>query len=324
MYIAVLGEDHQQRYELRRTTQGAGRLTFETLFDFGSHLDHQVRFDRFAIIYADELLDCVLQFHLDQDKLDQAVLPFAPPGFQLAPTRSQPWTRTILTQDQVEAIRSLHAFDRRRMAYLRSGEVNLSRINEVHPKLFKNLVGKCRDELEQVFLIMERELPVEEQRRYIYASFNLQRHFTTLAARTMPESVDPDRLDEVFLLEFCALHKDASFQDGLPDEIEAYLRRYAYMHFDMEFFPTDEFAQIFNDFMNAHRRHRPRQKPIVPTRVQELFGYSPKEIHSMSKRDFARIFRNLAMTMHPDKGGDHERFVELLDLYKQLMRQKSS
>jgi curved DNA-binding protein CbpA len=42
----------------------------------------------------------------------------------------------------------------------------------------------------------------------------------------------------------------------------------------------------------------------------------------MSRREFARIFRKKAMAMHPDKGGDHDRFVALLDAYKRIVSTK--
>jgi hypothetical protein len=46
------------------------------------------------------------------------------------------------------------------------------------------------------------------------------------------------------------------------------------------------------------------------------------EIRRMSRREFARVFREKAMSAHPDKGGDHEHFVRLLDAYKQIVTTK--
>lgn len=321
MYVAVIGSGPDRRYELRRTVAVEGGLGFEVVFDLGTAPGRQVRFGRFGVEYGEEIQDCIARLDLDPDDLDQAFAPYAPSGYRMAGDRS--WTRTVLTRVQKDEILSLHPFDRRRMAYLRSGEVNLSRIDEVHPKLFRILVGKCRDEVEQLFLSMEQRLPADEARRYVYAIFNLQRHFASLAARTMPEAVDPVRLDEAFMLEFCRIHDNRDFVFGLPDGAEPYLRRYACLHFDCEFAAPDGFGRLFHDFMNDFRRHRPRSRPVPPDRVREIFGLTMAEIRRMSKREFARVFRKLAMSMHPDKGGDHDRFVELLDAYKRIVGSKS-
>ena len=46
------------------------------------------------------------------------------------------------------------------------------------------------------------------------------------------------------------------------------------------------------------------------------------EIRGMTRREFARVFRKKAMSMHPDKGGDHDAFVELLETYKRIVSSK--
>lgn len=322
MYVAVLRQGRSVRYELRRSTPLDGGFGFETLADLGGDPGKMVRFGRFGISYAEELLERLAGLDLDLDALDVAFAPFAPQGFRDRAGRGGAWTRTVPTRAQEDAVRALHPFDRRRMAFLRSGEVNLSRIDEVSPKLFLRLLGKGRDEIEQLFLDMERSLPRDEARRYVHAALDLQRHFASLAARTMPEALDPDRLDEAFMHEFCRLHDDPAFAFGLPGGVHAYLRRYAFLHFDFDFASAGGFERIFQDFMNDFRRHRPRPKPVAPERARELFGMTMTEIRSMSRREFARVFRKKAMSMHPDKGGDHDAFVELLDTYKRIVASK--
>jgi len=322
MYVAVVREGRGVHYELRRSVPLDGGLGFETLADLGEDPGHLVHFGRFGINYAESLLERLAHLDLDMDVLDEAFFPFAPSGFMDRASRSSTWKRTVPTRTLEDAIRALHPFDRRRMAYLRSGEVNLSRIEEVSPKLFSRLLGKSRDEIEQLFLRMERSLPHDEARHYVHAAFNLQRHFANLTARTMPEALDPTQLDEAFMHEFCLLHEDAVFAFGLPGGGRAYLRRYACMHFDFEFAAAGGFERIFQDFMNDFRRHRPRPKPVAPERVRELFGMTMSEIRGMTRREFARVFRKKAMSMHPDKGGDHDAFVELLETYKRIVSSK--
>jgi hypothetical protein len=322
MYVAVLREGRGVRYELRRTVPLTGGLGFETLADLGPDPGRVVHFGRFGISYAESLLERLAHLDLDMDALDEVFGPFAPAGFLDRASHGGAWQRTVPPRAQEDAVRLLHPFDRRRMAYLRSGEVNLSRIDEVSPKLFLRLLGKSRDELEQFFFRLERSLPGDEARHYVHAAFNLQRHFANLTARTMPEAQDRERLDEAFMHEFCRLHDDAAFGFGLPGGVHGYLRRYACMHFDFDFATVGGFERIFQDFMNDFRRHRPRPKPVVPERVHELFGMGMAEIRSMTRREFARVFRKKAMSMHPDKGGDHDAFVELLETYKCIVSSK--
>jgi hypothetical protein len=47
-----------------------------------------------------------------------------------------------------------------------------------------------------------------------------------------------------------------------------------------------------------------------------------EEIRKLSRREFAKVFRKRAMSMHPDKGGDHDAFVELLETYKRIVTSK--
>ena len=175
MYVAVLREGRGVRYELRRTVPLTGGLGFETLADLGPDPGRVVHFGRFGISYAESLLERLAHLDLDMDALDEVFGPFAPAGFLDRASHGGAWQRTVPPRAQEDAVRLLHPFDRRRMAYLRSGEVNLSRIDEVSPKLFLRLLGKSRDELEQFFFRLERSLPGDEARHYVHAAFNLQR-----------------------------------------------------------------------------------------------------------------------------------------------------
>lgn len=319
MYIAVAGNGTGRRYELRRTVKGPHGLAAERLLDLGKNPAGLVRFERAGIIYAPEVQEGLAGFDVDLDALDQAFSIFAPQGFTPPPSRKV-WKRTVLTETEKDAIRAVPAFDRRRVAYLRSGEVNLNRIDEVNPRLFRRLPHQCRDEREHMFRRMEAELPRREIRRYIYAVFNLQGHFMDRAARNMPESLDPARLDEVFLHEFCLLWEDRIFDPH--GEARESLRRYACMHFDFDFAPDDDFGRIFHEFMNDFRRLRKARPAPSPDMVRELFGLDMADIRRMPRKEFARLFRQKAMSAHPDKGGDHEHFVLLLDAYRRIVATK--
>lgn len=324
MYVAVLRERGRARFELRRTVPLGQGLGFETLIDLGMNPGRMVSFERFGISYAPQVHEALAHLDLDLDDLDRAFAPFAPQGHKGSRECGRTWRRTGFTSEIQEAVLRVHPLDRRRMAYLRSGEVDLSRIDSVNPKLFTSLIGKCRDELEQLFVQMERALPIEESRIYVHAAFNLQRHFASLAGRNRPEALDLIQLDEAFMIELCAILGDEGFAFGLPGGAQEYMRRYVCMHYDHEFVSRSGFGRVFEDFMNDFRRHRPRPRPVAPEKVHELFGMSMAEIRSLSRREFARIFRKKAMSMHPDKGGDHDAFVELLDVYKRIVSTKGN
>lgn len=322
MYVAVVRERDGRRYELRRSVPCEAGFKAEVLLDLGKDLSRVVGFGPFGLSYTEDMQTILDALGVDSGELDKAFEPFVPRSCRPVTERGRVWKRTVLTREQEYTIRLLHPFDRRRMAYLRSGAVDLSRINEVNPKLFCVLVGKSRDELEQMFMRMEAQLSLDEARAYVHAAFNLQRYFASLTARTVPEALDPERHDEAFLQEFCAIHDDASFCFGLPGGVHDYMRRYAWLHFDFCFPGRDEFQILFERFRNDFRRLPSRRDAMAPERIVDLFGVSLAKIRSMSRRELARIFRKKAMAMHPDKGGDHDRFVELLEAYKRIVKTK--
>lgn len=321
MYLASVASAEGLIYELRRTVAVDNDLHCERLARFDVGLLREIRFDRCGVSLPEALQERLAGLHLDVAAFEAALEPWAPSGWTAPADRTGTWKRTVMTRSLEDRILSLHPFDRRRMAFLRSGEVNLSRIDEVHPKMFVRMLGKCRDELEHDFLHMERELPAADVCSYVYAAFNLQRSFASPAARVMPETVDTQALDEAFLREFCALlANERLWKDA--EEARIHARRYLFMHFDHGFPLTDPFRRIYEDFMNANRRPRSRPQPVPPDEVRELFGLSMQEVRAMSRRAFASVFRRKAMAMHPDKGGDHDTFVRLLDLYKRIVAGK--
>jgi hypothetical protein len=56
--------------------------------------------------------------------------------------------------------------------------------------------------------------------------------------------------------------------------------------------------------------------------IVEIFGVEEKELHAMNKSDLTKLYRQKAHELHPDKGGEHDEFVRLSEVYDQLLRQK--
>jgi DnaJ-class molecular chaperone len=56
--------------------------------------------------------------------------------------------------------------------------------------------------------------------------------------------------------------------------------------------------------------------------VTTVFGVSQSKLSAMSRSALTRLYRKKAQQMHPDKGGDHEQFIELTTAYNELLRSK--
>jgi curved DNA-binding protein CbpA len=54
----------------------------------------------------------------------------------------------------------------------------------------------------------------------------------------------------------------------------------------------------------------------------EVFGLTTREFAAMDKREITKIFRKKALETHPDKGGDHDAFVRVIEAYKTLLKRK--
>lgn len=273
--------------------------------------------------YAPELLDAVYEATgtIDYDALDTAFAPFVP---RQDPFSRRSWVRRRLTPKTEARIQALHPFDKRRLAFLRTGCTDLGAIHLAHPKLFLRLLAKSRDQLEQEFWQMECILRPEELRAYTFATFNLQEQFVCLTARHAPEALDPEAVDEAFLRALCQLHGDDTFWQGIVRPawgIHPYLCRYACYHYDFEFPAADPWAQIVGSFMGSFRRPRPQRptQPVNTTRAEALFGVPWSKLQTLSRPERIALFRRRAKMLHPDAGGSHEDFVEFLDLYRRLV-----
>jgi hypothetical protein len=82
--------------------------------------------------------------------------------------------------------------------------------------------------------------------------------------------------------------------------------------------------EFIREFMDSHRQfHWPEPKVRVnDDRLTELFGMEAKVLHDMSRRELTRLFREKAHQHHPDKGGEHDSFVELAAAYAELLQGK--
>jgi hypothetical protein len=216
-----------------------------------------------------------------------------------------------------------HPFDRRRAHFLRFGQTDQRNLMR-SVSLFRMLLDKSRDELEQYFLYHEMALRPNEYKMYMYAIFNLQAFFTESFAHTMPEALNAEQMDSHFLDRVCVIDSDEEFWKGLVknDTLHEYLVRYVIMYFDYSFATGTGWEQYIRNFMDSRRRYVP-PKSAARMSVREaatVFGVSRAELAAMDMKELKRLFRKKARELHPDKGGEHEAFIELATAYQELCR----
>ena len=225
------------------------------------------------------------------------------------------------SEDEERLQREIHLFDRKRLYFLRYGAVDQTRLHLLHKKLCRPLFGQCRDEREFHFQALERVISPAEYRTYVFAIFDLQRFFSESYSRFMPEALDQERMADHLVEEICHLNDDQGFwgEPMAENALHPHLQRYLVMFFDYGYAPRSFSADFARDFAERHRRFRwPEEKSPPPAEVDAAFGRSMEELRRMSKRDLARLFRKRAKELHPDRGGDHHRFIVLNNLYENL------
>jgi hypothetical protein len=235
--------------------------------------------------------------------------------------------RRVPKTGKTDAVDRFHIFDRRRILYLKCGQTDLRNIVRVPRALFQVLKDKSRDETEQMIMEMERILEARELKTYAYAIFNLQNFFSEWFARSAPKMLDQEKVDEHFLEEICRLNGDPVFWAGMEsgDGLHEYLVRYLLMYFDYDYAPESFIEEYIRNFINSRRDYRPplkfRKADLDEAGV--LFKETPAALKKMSRRDLVRRYRQRIQKLHPDKGGDSERFIKLTRAYQELLRSKS-
>jgi hypothetical protein len=221
-----------------------------------------------------------------------------------------------------------HFFDRRRLYFLKTGRTQPHGSIQIPARLFSRLDNKSRDEIEQIFIEMERHLHVREVKTYAYSIFDIQSFFKESFAKNIPELLKQADVDRYFIERICSLNDDPVFWSGTQPHVHLheYLIRYAVMFFDYDFEPRDFMAESLQHFINSRKRYRPpptgARKHVPLAEAARIFGVDQSKLKQMTRSDLARLFRRKAMKQHPDKGGRHEAFIKLIDAYHSLMAKK--
>lgn len=333
MYMARKFIDNKSQYILCASYHNGTHLTNRELVNLGPDPEQFIIYPGGSSFYIDDRLFDLLQaqgFNADYDEVEQFFFAFLDPYIQtkVAPFqdrhRNRHW-KPMTARDKERVSAETHIFDRRRIHFLRFGQVDQRRLDK-SPTLYSKLLDKSRDELEQYILEQEQELSPAEYKRYVFSIFDLQRFFGESFTRTHPDALDGDKLDELFVQEICQLDQDQVFWQGFRrrDKLPPYLIRYVVMYFDYSFPAGRSWDEYIRSFADSRRRvggSRNTQRMSID-KASTVFGISRAELAAMDKKALTRLFRQKAHEHHPDKGGDHDRFVELSTAYKELLQSR--
>lgn len=334
MYLAVKHLTGRPTYVIRESYYCDDHYRSRDLFELGSDPTRYIVYPGGNAFFIDEIVEDSLTdrgAQVDDDELETIFWPFLKPEIQRALDcfrHRELSVKKAQRRGQSPQIKSIdfHIFDRRRLHFLKFGQMNQQRLNHLPSRILVALYQKSRDEIEQSILQMERVLRSRELKAYVYVIFDLQRYFSEHFARQNPEFLNQADIDNYFLDTLCRLNSDTAFWAGMDSRrwLTSYLQRYLFMYFDNEFASRSMEQDFIRRFMNAHRRHRPRARTfkVSFSEAAEVFSKSEVDLKTMDRSDLVRLFRRKAQKIHPDKGGDHKAFVKLTEAYHRLLATK--
>ena len=318
-------------FTIRESYLGEGVYRHRDLCDLGPTPGRFIVYPGGNAFYVDEAVEDAIRAHgteTSQEDLETIFWPFVRPDirYKLEPFRRQERRRKDdRNPKQIPRPEGVHAFDKRRIHFLKFGQMEQRSLGRLPASAIRMLQDKSRDEIEQGFLQMENALRPREIKTYTYVIFNLQQYFTQRFAKDTPELLDPDDVDRCFVEEICKLHEDPGVWSGIATggRLHDYLVRYVLMFFDHDYPARSLFDDYLRDFMNRHREYRPPESVIVSMEeAGRIFGKSREALKKLTRRELGRLYRRRAQELHPDKGGDHETFLRLTAAYHKLLRAK--
>ncbi|MBS3757417.1 MAG: hypothetical protein KGY61_02020 [Desulfobacterales bacterium] len=325
-------------YYLRQSFDEGGRLKSRDLFYLGLDPRDYLVYpdDGPAFYFHEDIYDGLSEIGVppENEELERVFFPFLDPetqrvieGFSHQGKTRKDWEALREKVDRAERTR-FHMFDKRRMHYLRFVEMDQSRIGKAPKKIYRDLLDKSRDEIEQYFMEKENILKPREKKTYPYVIFNVAGHFKSIISRKFPQVLDQEAVDGCFLEEVCRLNADEDFwaDIGLQDWLNDYLVRYVCWFFDSEFGESRYMEDMIWEWMARRQRYRPPapQKRMNDEEAVSIMGLANQSVAAMTVKQLTRQYWHMAQTYHPDKGGDHEDFIKLNRAFEQLLRRLKS
>lgn len=324
MYLAKTEIKGTSTYSIRESYLADGYLQSRDLIELGADPGKFIRYPGGNAYYFDEKLIEALEKRGVADagnRLDDLLWKFLKPEIRnvLAHFNRPRGSKRKTVSKSLPAV--YHLFDKRRALFLKSGSLDQGPIGRLPRKLFRILENKSRDEIEQYFLSAEHVLKPDELKTYTYVIFDLQKHFTSSLARKFPSAMNGMEMDAHFIETVCRLNEDSNFWRGLPPGkgLNEYLVRYVVLYFDNPFPEEDFMATHIRNFMRSRRGFRFPDRGGPAMNIKEAgraLGLSPEQVKIMTRRDLTRHYRKMAIKLHPDQGGDHEKFIKITEAYQ--------
>ncbi len=334
MYLARVGNGDKFSYQLRVSRKSSDhKFTYQIIYNFGADpRKHFEVIDGYIVLFDKNLQQAVssqLKGNVEL-LLEKLLWQFRPEEtrrrLERFHGRNSSFAARLSPAEEKAIEQQIHIFDRRRLYYLRYGAVDQSRLSRLHNKCCRPLIDMSRDEKEYYFSAEEMSLEPGMFFEYIYAIFNLQQYFSQSFAPWLPESLAREELEDKLVKEICRLNGDGVFWAGEDSDtfLHSHLHRYLIMFFDHNPAPRSYFEEFSRRFMAEHRKFRwPEKSPSAsPEEIADIFDTNYSELSNMSKEQLNKLFRQKAMQLHPDKGGDHEQFIILADTYQTLLSKK--
>ena len=336
MYLAIETAGKDKRYSIRESYFERGLWKSRDIMRLEGNPENYIVYAGDRAYYLDEEIEnSFLKEGLepDKDELDRLFRPYLKPFVREMVERfdrgkaGRSKHNRLSRREMEDADRLIHPVDKRRLLYLRTGRMEQGRALDKPHRFFNILLNKSRDELEQMFLRMEGEMPPHEYKSYVYVMFDIQRYFSHKMTRFFPSTLDQERVDELFMEEFCRLSRNKIYiGDYSPGfVIRTYLSRYLIMFYDYDYGQENIMREYVETFMNQRRAFNPPPPKSAIEGVDEalsIMGISKNDFSSMSVRDIVKIFRQKSHAHHPDKGGEHDEFVKLVCAYEKLTELK--
>jgi len=335
MYLARHRVKGKIIYTIRESYENDAGLHSRDLFELGSDPSKHIVYPGGNAFYIDEAVEGQLLtagLRPEPQEIEDIFWPFIDPEIKriIEPFRNRSKARSKTEPrdpDRETKIRAgVHLFDKRRLHFLRFGQMDQGYIGRMPAAMLKRVAGKSRDEIEQYFIVQEQSLAPAEFKNYVYVIFDLQRFFKELVAKEFPQGLNQTSVDLHLTEEVCRLNQSPEFWDGRPpqEELHEYLIRYVLWFFDYDYGHGTFLQDYIKDFMNRHRQHRPPKpkKTVSLNEAGKSFGVKEETLKNITIRGLRRLYRRQAQKLHPDTGGDHGKFIKLTEAYQSLLAAK--
>ncbi|MCG8564133.1 MAG: J domain-containing protein [Desulfobacterales bacterium] len=321
MYLARLTTPTGFFFVLRESVKTQSGYASRDIFPLGTSPAHWIHYEGERHFYLDDaLLDVVGE---RAEEAEELLWPWVKPEIRRAVAtfreRDTPSPPRLTPAEKADIHARVHPFDKRRALFLKFASMDQGAIDRMPATLFRHLVDKSRDEIEQSFMAQEAILKIRELKTYVYTVLDLQRHFQSFMATRMPHVLDQGKVADFCVEDLCRVN-----QTLFPgaSTLSPFLVRYLIMFFDYDYDDSDLLDEMTWDFINRHRKHRTNAAPppsVSVDKALDIFGLDQAAFKALDKKGLTRAYRKLARKHHPDQGGKHADFVNLNEGYQALL-----